>query len=135
MKKNHIEYKTNPTLNAEQIIEVFKSSGIKRPIDDKERIETMFKNSNLVIAAYCRDEVVGIARSVTDFSYCCYMSDLAVKKEFQKNGIGKKLIQLTKDAVSERSMLLLLSAPDAMEYYPNVGFERVENGFIIKRKS
>jgi hypothetical protein len=41
---------------------------------------------------------------------------------------------LTKDRVGDQVMLLLLSAPDAMEYYPKVNFERVENGFIIKRK-
>jgi len=75
-----------------------------------------------------------MARSVTDFSFCCYLSDLAVRKEYQKLGIGKELIRITKEKIGESVMLLLLSTPLAMGFYPKVGFEKVENGFIIKRK-
>ena len=70
---------------------------------------------------------------VTDFCYCCYLSDLAVRQEYKYSGIGKKLVELTKEKVSENSMLLLLAAPSAIEYYPKIGMEKVENGFIIKR--
>jgi ribosomal protein S18 acetylase RimI-like enzyme len=94
----------------------------------------MFANSNLTITAWDKDKLVGISRSVTDFSFCCYLSDLAVRKEYQKMGIGKKLIAITRENIGESVMLLLLSAPPAMEYYPKIGFEKVTNGFIIKRK-
>lgn len=130
-----IQFKINaPLLRTEDVIEVFKSSGINRPVEDVKRIEAMLKNSNLVISAWNGIELIGIARSVTDYNYCCYLSDLAVKKEHQKSGIGKTLIELTRDAIGDQTMLLLLSAPAAMEYYPKTGFEKVENGFIIKRK-
>jgi predicted N-acetyltransferase YhbS len=128
-----INYKTDLKPTAEQIVELYKSSGIIRPVNDKKRIREMYENSNLVITAWNGDLLVGVGRSLTDFSYCCYLSDLAVRKEYQSKGIGKKIIELTKEAVGERSMLLLLSAPGAMEYYPKVGFEQVNNGFIIKR--
>jgi GNAT superfamily N-acetyltransferase len=130
-----IQFKINAPLKTESVIEVFKSSGINRPTDDPERIEAMFTNSNLIISAWNGIELIGIARSVTDYNYCCYLSDLAVKKEHQKSGIGKTLIELTLQTIGDQTMLLLLSAAPAMEYYPKVGFEKVENGFIIKRKS
>jgi GNAT superfamily N-acetyltransferase len=130
-----IQFKINAPLKTESVIEVFKSSGINRPIDDLKRIEAMFANSNLVISAWNGIELIGIARSVTDYNYCCYLSDLAVKKEHQKSGIGKTLIELTLQTIGDQTMLLLLSAAPAMEYYPKVGFEKIENGFIIKRKS
>lgn len=130
---NNIEYKINFPLNVDEVINVFKSSGINRPVHEPERIFKMIQYANLIISAWNKDKLVGIARSVTDFSYCCYLSDLAVKKEYQHKGIGKKLIELTRQEVSNKSMLLLLSAPPAMEYYPKQGFEKVENGFIIKR--
>jgi predicted N-acetyltransferase YhbS len=95
----------------------------------------MLDNSNLIITAWDGVELIGIARSITDYNYCCYLSDLAVKKEYQKTGIGKTLIELTQDAIGDQTMLLLLSAAPAMEYYPKIGFDKVENGFIIKRKS
>ncbi|MDP1746531.1 MAG: GNAT family N-acetyltransferase [Bacteroidota bacterium] len=130
-----IQFRTNEKVTAEAVIEVFKSSGINRPVDDVKRMQTMLDNSNLVVTAWKGMELIGISRSVTDYSYCCYLSDLAVKKEYQKFGIGKTLIDITQQAIGEQTMLLLLSTTSAMEYYPKVGFEKVENGYIIKRKA
>jgi GNAT superfamily N-acetyltransferase len=129
-----IQFKINAPLRTEDVVEVLKSSGINRPIEDADRIGRMLKNSNLVVSAWDGVELIGIARSVTDYNYCCYLSDLAVKKEYQKTGIGKSLIEYTQQAIGDQTILLLLSAAPAMEYYPKVGFEKVENGFIIKRK-
>ena len=131
---NEIKYKINESLPVTAIVEVFRSSGIIRPIQDAERIKTMFLNSNLVISAWLNDEVIGISRSLTDFAYCCYLSDLAVKKEYQHKGIGKRLIEITKEEIGDKAMLLLLAAPNAMNYYSKIGLEKVQNGFIIKRQ-
>ena len=128
-----IEYKFDVTPKTEVVIDLYQSSGINRPTTDKERIAKMYTNSNLIVTAWDKDNFVGIAGSLTDFCYCCYLSDLAVRKEYQKRGIGKKLIELTKDKIGEPTMLLLLSAPTAMDYYPKVGLQKVNNGFIINR--
>jgi GNAT superfamily N-acetyltransferase len=128
-----ITYRLDITPATEVIIAVYDSSGINRPTYDKERIAKMYANSNLVVTAWDKNILIGISRSLTDFCFCCYLSDLAVRKEYQKLGIGKKLISLTKEKIGEQCMLLLLSAPTAMEYYPNVGFGKVNNGFIINR--
>lgn len=128
-----IEYKTNIPIAVELITELYQNAGLNRPITDVPRIAAMYAHSNLVISAWENNKLVGIARSLTDFNYCCYLSDLAVAAEHQKQGIGNELIQRTKQAIGNKCMLLLLSAPGAMEYYPKVGFEKVENGFIIKR--
>ena len=131
-----IIYKKDYVPETMQIIEVYQSSGIKRPIDNVARIEKMYVNSNIIITAWENKKLVGIARALTDFSYCCYLSDLAVRQEYQSEGIGKQLIEEVKKAIgtTEEISLLLLSAPNAMEYYPKVGFKAIENGFIIKRK-
>src|SRR5580765_1646624 len=126
-----ITYKLDTIPATENIIELYVSSGIARPIADQERISKMYANSNLVVTAWDKDKLVGISRSLTDFCYCCYLSDLAVRQEYKCSGIGKRLIELTKEKVSENSMLLLLAAPSAIEYYPKIGMEKVENGFII----
>lgn len=131
----NIQFKVNTTISAEAVIEVFKSSGINRPIDNIARMQAIIDNSNLIVTAWDGDSLIGIARSVTDFNYCCYLSDLAVKKEHQKSGIGKTLIELTQSSSGEQTMLVLLSNGPAMEYYPKVGFDKAENGFIIKPHS
>lgn len=133
--KDTIDYFKNRDIESEAVAKVYDSSGIKRPTSDLPRIRRMYENSNLVVSAWKGDELVGVARSLTDFSYCCYLSDLAVSKEHQKSGIGKILVQLTKRIIGPQAMLLLLAAPSAMEYYPHIGFETVKNGFIIKRET
>jgi N-acetylglutamate synthase-like GNAT family acetyltransferase len=129
-----IIYRDNIIPDINQIIDVYNSSGINRPTMDKERIKKMFSNSNLIITAWDKDKLVSISRSLTDFCYCCYLSDLAVRKEYQTSGIGKNLIESTKKSIGEQTALILLSAPTAIDYYPKVGFQKIDNGFIIKRK-
>lgn len=128
-----ITYVEAPAVQPWQLAELFRSSGIRRPVDDLPRLAGMLKHANLIIGAYHGKELVGIARALTDFSYCCYLSDLAVAREFQRRGIGRELVERVKARVGDRSMLLLLSSPDAMSYYPTIGLEAVANGWIIKR--
>ena len=128
-----ITYRFNIIPSTEVIIALYDNAGLNRPTADSDRIAKMYANSNLIVTAWDKDKLVGISRSLTDFCYCCYLSDLAVRQEYKYSGIGKKLVELTKEKVSENSMLLLLAAPSAIEYYPKIGMEKVENGFIIKR--
>lgn len=128
-----IDYSFDKKPNADQIIELYENAGLPRPTNDKERIRKMFDNSNLIITAWHNDLLVGVARSITDWVWSCYLSDLAVRDKYKKEGIGRQLINLTKEKVGEQSMVLLLSVPTAMDYYPKVGFEKQESSFIINR--
>ncbi|WP_256757085.1 GNAT family N-acetyltransferase [Cohnella sp. WQ 127256] len=129
----NIEYKINEVLQAVDVSNVFHSSGIKRPADDLERIQRMIDNADVNLSAWDGTKLVGIARAITDYSYCCYLSDLAVSKEYQRTGIGKELIRRLHELIGEEVSLLLLSAPTAMNYYPSIGFDRKDNAFIIPR--
>lgn len=128
-----IVYKINEPVDVDEVIRVFRSSGIRRPVDQKQRIQKMLEHANLTVTAWDGDRLIGIARALTDFCYCCYLSDLAVDKPYQRNGIGKALIGKIRDVIGEETALILLSAPGAMEYYPKIGFDKVDNGFIIRR--
>jgi ribosomal protein S18 acetylase RimI-like enzyme len=130
----NIQYKTDHTPATAQIIEVYDSSGINRPTQDPDRIAEMYRNSDLIITAWDGDQLVGVSRSITDWCYCCYLSDLAIHKEYQNHGIGKELVRLTKEALGPRVMLLLLAAPTATEYYPKIGMEKFDAAFVIKRE-
>jgi predicted N-acetyltransferase YhbS len=126
-------YHTERTITPLQIAGVFSRSGINRPIDDLPRIAQMLNRSDVLVTAWDDDKLVGVARSLTDFCFCCYLSDLAVDREYQHSGIGKQLIVLTQEKIGPKTTLLLLAAPGAMAYYPKVGFEAVPNGWTIKR--
>ena len=130
----NITYKTSVIPSPDQIIILYENAGLSRPTNDRERIKVMYENSDLVITAWDGDLLVGVSRCITDWVWSCYLADLAVRNDYQGKGVGKKLVDLTKETVGEKSMVLLLSVPDAMEYYPKIGFEKVENGFIIYRE-
>lgn len=133
-----IKYIINDSISSEEFLDILKRSGLseRRPVDKKNIIEKMINNASLIVTA--RDEhnnIVGIARCVTDYAYCCYLSCLAVDKLCQAKGIGKKLMKNVLEVIGEDCMLLLLSAPGVENYYLNAGFELVPNAYMIKRGS
>lgn len=132
-RKMEITYKFDVKPTVDQIIELYDKAGLPRPTNDKERIRKIYENSNLIFTAWDNEKLVGVSRSITDWAWSCYLADLAVNPEYKKSGIGKKLIELTKEKVGEQTMVLLLSVPTAMEYYPKVGFSKEDRSFIIHR--
>ena len=130
----NIEYRSDIHPTAEQVIQLYDNAGLPRPTTDKARIQKMYDHSNLVITAWDGVQLVGVSRTLTDYCWSSYLADLAVRKEYQAFGIGRKLIELTKEHVGEQSMVLLLSVATAMEYYPKVGFENVGYAFLMKRE-
>jgi predicted N-acetyltransferase YhbS len=128
-----IEYRVNEPVDAADVIELYRDAGLPRPIDDADRIERMLAGSNLVVSAWEEGKLVGISRSITDGAWSTYLADLAVATSHQKAGVGRKLVELTKKAACDEAMVLLLSVPTAMEYYPKIGMEKLDNAFIIWR--
>lgn len=127
-----IEYRIENDLSPEEFKDILIKStlGKRRPIDDHYRISKMIKNADLIITARDKGKLVGIARSLTDFAYCTYLSDLAVDLEYQNKGIGRELVRLTKKETPDAS-LILLSAPGAIDYYPNIGLTRHDACFVL----
>jgi len=91
----------------------------------------MLHHANLLCTAWDDSLLVGVARSLTDFEYCCYLSDLAVDERYQKQGIGRGLIELTRSKLGPKAKLILLAAPKAEEYYPKIGFDPVRSAWIL----
>jgi ribosomal protein S18 acetylase RimI-like enzyme len=129
-----LTYLINVPVTAQMVADLFRASGIRRPVDDLPRIQKMLDHANLTITTWDGEKLVGIARALTDFSFCCYLSDLAVDKAYQRQGIGKELVRRVQEAIGEESMLLLLAAPEAREYYPHIGFQKVDRAWGIDRK-
>ncbi len=129
-----ISYLINPNLKPKEVVTLFVDSGIKRPVNNIGRIKRMIENANLIICARDDKKLVGILRAVTDYSYCCYVSDLAVDKKYQRLGIGKKLLKLARKTLGNQVMILLLSAPEADAFYSHIGMENIQNAWKIARK-
>jgi len=134
MEKN-IDYKINETITAEQFIELLKQSTLaeRRPVDDYSCIKGMVENSNLMVTAWDGDKLVGVARSMTDFHYACYLSDLAVDTNYQKQGIGKQLQIITQQQLGRQCNLILLAAPQANAYYDHIGYSNNPRCWVLGR--
>lgn len=130
-----MNYKINVPITTDQFIDLLSRStlGERRPIDDRDCMAKMIQNSPLCITAWNADQLVGIARSITDFAYACYLSDLAVCKTCQKQGIGKQLIYLTQQQLGPKCNLILLAAPAANDYYPKIGLTSNPRCWVLPR--
>lgn len=128
-----IEYRTGNDLDLDEVIEVYRAStlGERRPVEDRERMRAMLTHANLVVTAWDGSRMVGISRSVTDFVYATYLSDLAVRVSHQRQGIGKELIRRTQ-AEAPRATIILLAAPAAVEYYPRIGMKPHHSCWLLR---
>ena len=129
-----IAYSLEPNLVADEFIDVLRRSTLadRRPVENASRIVGMLQNADIIITARTSNSLlVGVSRAITDFSYCTYLSDLAVDTAYQSQGIGRALLKKTHEAAGLKTTLILLSAPKAQTYYPHVGMQKHDQCWII----
>ena len=131
-----ITYSLEPDLQSVEFVDVLERSTLarRRPVEDAERAGRMVRNADIMLCARDAGRLVGIARAITDFSYCCYLSDLAVDTDYQGRGIGGELMRRAHEAAGPETTLILLSAPGAMSYYADAGLDPIDNGWKIDRR-
>jgi predicted N-acetyltransferase YhbS len=132
-----ILYALEPGLSAAEFQAVLVAStlGERRPVNEPLRLEKMLRHADLIVTARDAGRLVGVSRAITDFAYCCYLSDLAVDLAYQHQGIGKRLVAETRRAAGEQSNLLLIAAPAAEGYYSKIGMKQVDSCWLIPRVS
>lgn len=132
-----VKYALEPSLSIEEFIDVLRRSTLaeRRPVDDSTTIAGMLAHADVIVTA--RDSqrlVIGVSRAITDFSYCTYLSDLAVDVAWQRRGIGRELIRRTHVAAGLNTNLILLAAPKAETYYPHIGMLHHSSCWRIPRQ-
>lgn len=128
-----IDYKLGADISVEEAINLYKRStlGERRPVDRPDIFEGMLKHANLVVSAWDGSRLVGISRSLTDFTYVAYLADLAVDAAYQRRGIGKRLMEETRQRLGRECMIVLLAAPKANDYYPKLGFAHNPRAWVL----
>jgi predicted N-acetyltransferase YhbS len=125
-----------PELAPEEFVDLLVRSALaeRRPVDEPETIRGMLEHADIIITARQGGHLVGISRAITDFSYCTYLSDLAVDRDLQRQGIGRRLIRLTHEEAGLNTHLILLAAPLARSYYPYIGMQPHDSCWITPRR-
>jgi len=129
-------YASEPNLSAESFRDILIASTLaeRRPVNDLQRLDKMLRHAGIIITARDGTRLAGVSRAITDFSYCCYLSDLAVDIAYQRRGIGKRLIAETHALAGEQTTLILAAAPAAETYYPHIGMRQHPSCWIIPRR-
>lgn len=132
-----LEYALEPDLPVQEFIDLLGRSTLaeRRPVSDPIRIGRMLREADLIVTARSGGLLVGVSRALSDYSFCTYLSDLAVDEAFQRQGIGQELIRRTREAGGPDAMLILLAAPKAREYYPHIGFTLHDSCWYLPRQS
>lgn len=132
MSEQTIDYAIESGLGADEFVAVLRASTLaeRRPVDDRARIERMLRNADVLVTARRGGALVGVSRAISDFSFCTYLSDLAVARDFQGRGIGRELIRRTHEAAGLQTKLILLAAPRAATYYPHIGMARHDSCWV-----
>jgi predicted N-acetyltransferase YhbS len=128
-----ITYRTGNDIDLDAFIELYVAStlGERRPVGDREAMAAMLRHGNLTVSAWEGDLLVGVARSLTDFAYVAYLSDLAVRQTHQRRGIGRELIRRTRAALGPNASVVLLAAPAAESYYPRIGLRPHRSAWVL----
>ncbi|MHB8973369.1 MAG: GNAT family N-acetyltransferase [Pirellulaceae bacterium] len=131
-----ITYQLEPDLTVDEFIDVLRRSTLaeRRPVDESETMSGMLRQADILVTARSGGQLLGVSRAISDFSYCTYLSDLAVDVAYQRQGIGRALIRHTHEAAGLCTTLILLAAPKAVEYYPHVGFQRHDSCWMVPRR-
>lgn len=127
-----IEYRKDKELDLDAFIGVYVASGLgeRRPVGNREVMRAMLERADLVVSAWAGERLVGLARTLTDFVYVAYLSDLAVDQAWQRQGIGRELIRRTEAELAPDCLVTLLAAPGAREYYGKVGFAQHPSAWV-----
>lgn len=134
MSNINYRFDIKPTLDEALNLYQNCSLGERRPLADKQRFQAMLDNANLLITAWHHQKLVGIARCMTDFVFTTYLADLAVDDHYQHQGIGKRLIKEIQNHTEINCKIVLLAAPQAVNYYPHIGFTTHPSAWVLQNE-
>jgi ribosomal protein S18 acetylase RimI-like enzyme len=129
-----IRYSSEANFDLDTFIALYRAStlGERRPVEDRDAMADMLAHADLLVSAWDGERLVGLARTLTDWSYAAYLSDLAVDVAYQRRGIGVALVRETRRALGQRCTIILLAAPAAVDYYPKIGFTHHPAAWILR---
>jgi len=128
-----IIYSQETQIDAACVANLYRVAKLVRPVEDLSHIERMFAGSNVIWAAWDADKLVGVLRGLTDGTYNGYVCDLAVHPEYQGRNIGRELLKRMQ-AMNPAVQLILQASAIAKQYYEHIGWQKIENGWVLPRQ-
>lgn len=95
----------------------------------EERIEKLVNNVSISIVARNEDNlIVGVLFGLTDFAYWLYVTDLGVDRNYERQGIGRRLMKAALEAAGgEKDIAVyLITNENAVPFYERLGMKRAD---------
>jgi ribosomal protein S18 acetylase RimI-like enzyme len=89
-------------------------------------------SSTMNITAYDGDTLVGCLRILSDGYFFGTITELLVLPEYQRQGIGSRLMQLARE--NTPTMLYFGSQPDVEQFYEKNGCVKGMQSYVIPKK-
>ncbi|AZO36015.1 GNAT family N-acetyltransferase [Mesorhizobium sp. M2A.F.Ca.ET.037.01.1.1] len=135
-EQSEILYVSEPNLDPAEFCRVLAESGFGATHGEL-RLHAMLRQADLVLTARLHRpgrKLVGVLRCVTDFSWICYVSELAVSASAQGLGIGKGLLYEARRQLGPAVAIALISTPNSVGFYEGIGLTRISDAFWLMRE-
>jgi len=118
----NIEYKSIKDFSEKELKELFLSvdwSSGNYP----DKLVIAMKNSSSVFTAWDNNKLVGLVNVLSDGIMTAYVHYLLIMPEYQRIGIGKKLIKMVSENYNDYLRIVLIAYDKEIEFYKHCGFE------------
>ncbi|MDH6366308.1 MULTISPECIES: GNAT family N-acetyltransferase [unclassified Breznakia] len=96
----------------------------------EKRIETLVNQADISLVARNEKQlVVGVLFGLTDYAYWLFITDLGVDRRYEKQGIGKRLMQQAHELAGSKDdiSIYLVANQDAIPFYEKFGMKKSED--------
>ena len=119
-----MDIKKYENFHLEDIINLYQSVGWTNYLERIDILEEAYSNSLCVLGAYDSENLVGILRAVGDGKTIVFIQDILVLPEYQRQGIGSKLLQAAMERYQDVYQMELLTdnTEKTKAFYRSAGF-------------
>lgn len=128
-----IKYYVGKKVDYIKLIVLFNQVGWNDKTEDTNRLRKMVENSQIVVTAWDKEEMVGFARCTTDYVFNGQINNVVVDVNYREKGIGKELINKIVDT-SKLVTYILRGDIENERFYREIGFEDAPLSLVYKRR-
>ena len=119
-----MDIKKYKNFHLEEIKNLYQSVGWTNYLERTDILEEAYANSICVLGAYDDDRLIGIIRAVGDGKTIVLVQDIIVLPEYQRKGIGTRLLKAVMDKYNDVYQMELMTdnTEKTKAFYRSVGF-------------
>ena len=100
---------------------------------EPEHLHAAFSKSTFKCFAFDGTKLVGFGRTIDDGKYYATVVDVVVHPDYQRNSIGRQIMQNLQAAMKGFLVTTLTAAPDAQDFYKKLGWRKLKTGMMLPR--